>query len=370
MTKILQIGNYPPPLCGWAIQTKMLVEEIRRRGHVCEVLKINEGRKVKSYEYVDVQNGFDYVFKLIRFAWRGYRFQVHVNGWSKPGYVLALLAAIVGRIAGRPAALAWRGGLQQKYFPRTRDWFARRAFRFLFRSAGRISCNSMAVKQAIESYGIPPERVAAIAGFSVQHLKFRPALLTGESETFLEKRCPVFFCYVSFRPEYRLPKLREAMARFREHYAQAGFIWLGFPGKEMAPAREYVNSWPERERESLLLLGNLPHDEFLTLLSRSAGYIRTPACDGVAASVLESLALRTPVVASENHYRPEGVITYHDGDSEDLSRKLVDLMSRYQEMLERTGLEGAENNVALAADWLLGETAVENPPSRCLVHAG
>src|SRR5215472_8171515 len=26
--KILQIGNYPPPYCGWAIQTKLLVEEI------------------------------------------------------------------------------------------------------------------------------------------------------------------------------------------------------------------------------------------------------------------------------------------------------------------------------------------------------
>src|SRR2546429_3427271 len=81
--RILQIGNYPPPACGWAMQTKLLVEELRRRGHVCQVLNINESRKKKSSEYVDVQNGFDYVYKLVRFAGKGYQFQVHVNGQSK-----------------------------------------------------------------------------------------------------------------------------------------------------------------------------------------------------------------------------------------------------------------------------------------------
>jgi hypothetical protein len=35
--KILQIGNYPPPMCGWAIQLKLVTEELRRRGDVCDV---------------------------------------------------------------------------------------------------------------------------------------------------------------------------------------------------------------------------------------------------------------------------------------------------------------------------------------------
>src|SRR5262249_49427068 len=88
--KILQIGNYPPPVCGWAIQTKLLVQEIRRRGNSCEVLNLNEGHTRKSTEYVDVQNALDYLLKLIRFAERGYRFQMHVNGQSRTGYALAL----------------------------------------------------------------------------------------------------------------------------------------------------------------------------------------------------------------------------------------------------------------------------------------
>src|SRR5260370_382976 len=154
--KILQVGNYPPPVCGWAMQTKLLVEEIRRRGNVCDVLNLNESHAKKSSEYVDVQNGFDYLYKLMRFASKGYRFQVHVNGQSKTGYILAFLAALVGRIVGRPVALSWRGGLQQRYFPRSEECCLGRDYRFLFRLLAQISCKKLRVQQAIWRYGLEP----------------------------------------------------------------------------------------------------------------------------------------------------------------------------------------------------------------------
>jgi glycosyltransferase involved in cell wall biosynthesis len=356
--KILEIGNYPPPACGWAVQTKLLVEEIRRRGHVCQVLNINESRKRKTSEYVDVQNGFDYIYKLIRFAWRGYRFQMHVNGQSKTGYVLALLAALVGRLSGRPIALSWQGGLQQTYFPRPQGTFLRKVYRVLFLQCAKIACNDTKIKQAIESYGIEPDRVSAIPAFSRQNLQFKRVPLDPQVELFLASHRPVFFCYVSFRPEYRLEMLRETMKKFRQHYAKAGFIWLGFPSKELPLALKFVAEWPAKERQSLLLLGNLNHDAFSTLLEQCFAYIRTPACDGVAASVLESLALGVPVVASENRNRPPQVTTYRENDADDLCEKLVFVTEHYQQVKERTQLGGAEDNIARTADWLLEESSL------------
>jgi len=351
--KILQIGNYPPPVCGWAMQTKGLIEEIRRRGNVCQVLNLNENRRKRSSEYIDVQNGFDYVCKVVRFALSGFRFQVHVNGQSGPGYVLALIAAIAGRLAGQPVALSWRGGLQQKYFPR-REGCVYWAFQLLFRLAGQISCNNEAVKQAIEQHGIAAERIAVIPGFSRQNLVFQRTPLAGETEAFLELHHPVFFCYVSFRPEYRLPALRQAMLQFRQQHPGAGFIWLGFPSKELPAANDFVAAWPASERQSLLLLGNLTHDEFLTLLSRCFAYIRTPACDGVAASVLESLVLGIPVIASENGHRPSNVTTYREGDSADLCTKLITLVEGYDQLKRDAQLQAREDNIARTVDWLLG----------------
>jgi hypothetical protein len=102
-----------------------------------------------------------------------------------------------------------------------------------------------------------------------------------------------------------------------------------------------------------LLLGNLPHDDFLTLLSQCSAYLRTPACDGVSSSVLESLALEIPVVASENGRRPSGVLTYVEDDPADLCDKLEHLITNYADIKRHTHLHSPANNTARMADWIL-----------------
>jgi len=368
--KILQIGNYPPPFCGWAVQTKLLVEEIRNRGHICHVLNLNESRKKKSSEYVDVQNAFDYLQKVIRFAAKGYHFQVHVNGQSRPGYVLALVASLVGWLARKPVTLSWRGGLQQKFFPRPAERGSRWAYRLLFGLAGQITCNSPAVKRAIELYGIDPARVVAIPAFSARHLNFRKAPLSLPVESFLKAHQPVFFCYVSFRPEYKLPVLREAMSQFRQRHPHAGFIWVGFPDKELPAVKTYVDSWPAGEQKGLLVLGNLTHDEFLTLLGRCSAYIRTPACDGVSASVLESLALGVPVLASENGHRPAGVMTYREGDAADLCAGISTVIQGRARATSKPQHQDTDDNIGRTADCLLAHAwGHSHVPEKSLVHA-
>ena len=352
--RVLQIGNYPPPMCGWAIQLKLVTEELRRRGHTCEVLKINEGRQIKSPEYVDVQGGFDYLKKIWSYAWRGYRLNVHVNGMSKKGYLLALAAALTGRAVNRPAQVTFHGGLSQDYFPRDDRSLARVAFSALFQVAGQIACDSEPIRDAIVHYGIRPEKVQSIATFSPQYLQFSPQNLGEQVENFLQKHSRVFLSYVSFRPEYRLEILREGMRRYREQDPEAGFIWLGFPVNEMPAAEEFVNAWSAEERASLLLLGNLSHDQFLTLLSRSFVYLRTPACDGVAASVLESLALGIPVVASENGRRPAGVVTYSDTSAADMVEKLQFVREHYEDVKAAIEFDMNDDNVGQMADWLVG----------------
>ena len=355
--KILQIGNYPPPMCGWAIQTKLVTQELRKRGHVCDVLKINENRNVKDAAYIDVQGGWDYFLKVLKCALKGYRLNIHVNGMSKKGYLLAFAAVLAGRITLRPALLTFHGGLNQDYFPRTDSVWLRLAFRCLFQLAAGIACDSQEIRLAIIEYGISPDKVAAIATFSAQYVTFQPAALSSEVDSFLGSHHPVFFCYVSFRPEYRLDVLREGMRRYRAHSPEAGFVWLGFPEKEMPMVESFIKDWPLEERQSLLLLGNLTHDQFLTLMTRSFACIRTPGCDGVAASVLEALSLGVPVIASENGRRPEGVITYDEMSADDMCAKLRYLTEHYEEVKSRLHPIHVEDNIAMMADWLCGQAS-------------
>ena len=351
--KILHIGNFPPPLCGWAIHLKLVVDEMRRRGYICEILKINENREVPSPDYVDVQGGFDYFRKLWRYAFRGYRLSMHVNGQSKVGYLLALAAMIVGRIVFRPSYLTFHGGLSQMYFPKRESFKLRNAFWLLFSLAGKITCNSEEIEQEIVKYGIPAAKISAIPAFSSQYLDFAPRSLDGATEEFFRVHDPVICSYVAFRPEYELETMREAMAQFRREHPNAGFIWLGFPDKEMPKAQEFVRSWPAEERASLLLLGNMDHDTFLTYMTRSRIFWRTPTCDGVSASVLESLTLGIPVVASDNGRRPEGVVTHRETDAADMAAKLAYVVEHFDTIKAGLKENKSVDRVGEKVDWLV-----------------
>jgi glycosyltransferase involved in cell wall biosynthesis len=82
--------------------------------------------------------------------------------------------------------------------------------------------------------------------------------------------------------------------------------------------------------DRICLLDDLDHDAFLTMLKRSSLYLRTPITDGVASSVLESLALGVPVVGCENGTRPRGVITYPAEDSEAMAAAVEYVIANHQ----------------------------------------
>jgi hypothetical protein len=99
----------------------------------------------------------------------------------------------------------------------------------------------------------------------------------------------------------------------------------------------------------------LAHDQFLTLLSRSFICLRTPACDGVAASVLESIALGIPVVASENGRRPAGVVTYKDANAADMVAKLSYVTEHYSEVKSALRVESGDDNIGKMAEWVASD---------------
>ncbi len=357
VAKVLEISNYPPPQCGWAMQTKLLAETLRRRGAVCEVMNINESRKIKSPEYLDVQNGIDYLLKVLMLTMRGYRPHTHVNAESPKGYLLALAANLTGRVIGQPAVMTFHGGLPQTYFPRDDSAFLRMAYRLLFMSAHSITCDSIEIEQAIRSYRINGKPITSVPCFSLQNLDFERRPLSAKVEAFLRERHPVFFCFLCFRPEYGLETVLAGMRKFTEQRPRAGFIWLGYPSKEAPPLEAFLDSQPLGRPENLLLAGNMDHDTFMTLLTRCFAYLRPHVRDGVSASVLESLALGVPVVAAENGMRPPGVITYNFDDAADLSEKLVYVVDNYEAIRSTTRSHGINDNIERVVDWLL------HPPS-------
>jgi glycosyltransferase involved in cell wall biosynthesis len=331
--KILEISSYPPPRAGWGGRVAFVKEALIEAGHICEVINIApESRKIPSPEYLTSMNGLDYIWKVFTRSIRGYRVHMHLNGNSPKGFILTLLAEAVNLITFKRPVLTVHAGPCQLYFPKERAPHLIPMFKFIFGVAKKIICNSKAVKEKIVEYGINPDKIVPIQAFSRQYLQFSPVQFNGSLQSFMESKDLLISSYVFFRPEFFIDRMVKGIAELVKKYPNLGLMILGSDdnSKEIRKLVEELDI-----SGFVYFTGDLDHDSFLSLVSGSHIFLRTPIRDGISSSVLEALALNVPVVASENGHRPESVITYDHEDIADMVRVLGKTIENLPEIKRR-----------------------------------
>lgn len=332
---ILQITSYPPPRAGWGVRVQFLKKYLEERGHRCVVLNIGASRAIPSDEYEMVLGGLDYLRKVWRFSRQGLVAHVHVNGASSKGFVLAIAAQVLNLACGRRSFLTFHAGIDQVYFPRPKYPMLWPVFWVLFSIPRAIICNSEEVKARILAYGVKASKVVPIPAFSTQYLDTAGEALPGEMGRFCQRFASVVFSYIKMRPLFHPVPLVEGFARLAENRADAGLVLCGVAGHQepglWETVQQKIDSLGIADR--VLVIDDLSHGAFLQALGRATVYVRTHISDGVCSSVMEALALGVPVVATENHNRPPGVITYPAEDSEALAGTLSDVLARRHEIV-------------------------------------
>ena len=328
--RILEVTSYPPPRAGWGIRVEFLKKRLETEGHLCVVINIGTSRNIPSSEYETVMSGGDFVRKVWRYSRQGYVVHAHANGDALKGLLLALTAEILGLLAGRRCYLTFHAGVIQRFFPRHRGWPYVPLFWMLFIIPRRIICNSDAVAACIAGYGVSRRKIVSIPAFSRQYLEFTPATLPDSAEAFLARYPRVVFTYVRMRPLFFPTTLIDGLAAVMKRHPDVGLMICGMAGHSDEGVRPAFEAAIERHRiaDRLCLLDDLDHDAFLTVLQRSALYLRTPITDGVASSVLEAMALGIPVVACENGTRPPGVLTYPASDADAMAAAVEQVLAR------------------------------------------
>jgi glycosyltransferase involved in cell wall biosynthesis len=295
-----------------------------------------------------VQSGWDYFRKVWKHVWRGYAVHVRVNGESKKGYLLALAALGMARLAGCPGLLTYCGGHRQTFFPAPKWSFRHLAFAVLFRLPTRIYCNSEPVKQALLTTGIDPGRVVPIPHFSSQYVQFTPAALPDSVNTFCASLDGTFFLYICYRKEYMLEFLADIIRQFRAQFPRIGFLLVGTGDRELAPLHQFFRD--QGLEDAVCITGSVTHDVFLSMLTRSLASIRTPLTDGVSSSVMEALALGVPVLASDNGTRPAGTELWRQENPNSLVKLMAEAVQNHLPMLARIPGLALEDNTRKLAD--------------------
>ena len=317
---LVEISSFPPPLGSWSLRIEFIAERWRRLGHRCVLLNVGPSRRLKNPKYLNIGGPVRYFSYVLKEAWAGSVLHTHTNAKGVKGNLLALATQLICLPFGRRCVLTFHAGTKQEYFPRTGRWLDHLMW-LVFHTPRAIICNSPAVKHLIvRDYGVDPDCVHPIPAFCHEYMQVEMGQLSSEVRRFVEQHEPTLVSYVYFFHEEFTPDLVfQAVARLRQEYPRLGLVLMG--------SRQYLENYQAAldgsgAAEHVLLTGNLPRGEFLCMLKTATLYLRTPLGDGVCSSVLESLSLGTPVVASDNGTRPSSCVLYQGGNLDDMVDKV------------------------------------------------
>jgi glycosyltransferase involved in cell wall biosynthesis len=186
---------------------------------------------------------------------------------------------------------------------------------------------------------VPAKRLRLIRPHCVNLADMTPEL-PEPMRSFFATRHPVLLGVGLLEPEYDFARQIDLLGRVRELHPRAGLVIIG-SGSLEAALRAQTASRPWGEH--VLLAGDTRHGDTLRAIREAAALLRTTRYDGDAISVREGLLLGTPVVATDNGMRPEGVRRVPMDQPEALETALLDTLRAAGERQMRPDLAGAEN---------------------------
>ena len=311
--KVVELGPFPPPQGGVETNLVAIRDYLRKTGHECEVINITRYRKEETDGVYYPGNALELIQNLFR---KRYDIvHLHIGG-RIPTRVVALALACASVPWAKSVMTFHSGG-----YPSSEEGKATKAASFTGFVMRRLN-GIIAVNEEIVNFfarlGVKRERIRCILPHAVSHSRVADQL-TEPLKGFFAQHNPVFTAVCGLEPEYDLPLQINAMERVLDRHPKAGLAILG-SGSIETEIRSLIVSKPYST--NLLLCGDVPHDVTLRAVADSHALLRTTLYDGDAISIREAQYLGTPVIATDNGMRPEGLELIPIGDGEALVKAI------------------------------------------------
>ncbi len=315
--RVVLLGPYPPPHGG--VQTNLVAirDLLIARGGECAVINLHRFRTGRGEAVFHPKGAFETLWLLLRL--RPDVIHLHIGGDLTPRLLALSLACcamprskavLTFHSGGYPSSTAGRGA---------RPWTLRG---FVFRRFDRIIAVNPEIAKMFARFGVPRERVRMIAPHTLPAAP-PPNEMPERLREFCDEHDPVLLSVGLLEPEYDLPLQIEALGTIRKQFPDAGLVLIG-AGSLEAELRRRIAAQPWSGH--ILLCGDVPHRGTLAAIAAADALLRTTLYDGDSVSVREALHLGTPVIATDNGMRPQGVRLIPSADSAALCRAVSECL--------------------------------------------
>ena len=321
-TKVVLVGPYPPPYGGLAVQLCQWRQYLQQLGtYECAVLDIGESRTVESPDCIPVTGYFDFLRKINTFCRNGYLVHLLTNGHNLKSWLSSFACAIAGAGYGKRTLHVYGSGDAPNYLERGGAFIRLLAFATM-KLGGRFVVRNEPMKRALIALGADPDKVSILPGF-LGVGSVPSEMVPSRTQEFINTHSPVLGATGNLDPEYGIPLMFAAVEALKSAYPRIGLLIMGLDEE----ARSQIEGG-ERVREQVFLTGPLPHPVILSVMKQLTAFLRPTYFDGDSLSVREALALGVPVVASDTDFRPEGVILFRKGQTNDFADKIRYVLSQ------------------------------------------
>ena len=325
IVKVLLLGPYPPPHGGVQIHLVALREYLRRAGVPTAVIDITRHKKAEGDEIYYPKGALALIALLVRLEYD----VVHLHFGGDLTHRLQALTLVCTILRRRGLVLTFHsGGYPSSHPGRRADKKTMRGF--VLRRLDRIIAVNQALVETFYRYGIDERRVRLIAphafrgGQTVTGAGTKRELPAPLGE-FFGNHQPVLLTVGLLEPEYDLRLQIDMLEALRESHHDAGLVIIG-SGSLDADLRAYIAAKPYSEH--VLLCGDVPHAATLDAIARCDVMLRTTLYDGDSISVREALHMGTPVLATDNGMRPDGVHLFRGDGPRALDLSIRELLAR------------------------------------------
>ena len=284
-------------------------EELLKNGHQCSIIATARSTRITDEPNVYHPRNPLELLKLL--ANLDYDIlHLHVGG-EISRRVLGLIAACAFFGRGKSVFSLHSGG-----YPLSKHGKAARKSSirgFIFRQFKRIIAVNPLIAEVFERYGVDKKKISIIYPFFLQNPDENVEVPT-ELKDFTGRHKPFLLTVCLLEETYDLFMQIDAMKRVLEKFPEAGLMIVG-SGSLEEKLKAAIRS--KDYAKNIFLAGDVEHKITLHLINEADILLRTTLFDGDAIAVREALFLETPVIATDNKMRPEGVhlIPMHNAEA-------------------------------------------------------
>ena len=296
--RILLLGPYPPPQGGIQTHLVALRNYLTQQSIPCDVINLTRHRRADGEGLYYPRTPLHVLRLLFQHPYDVAHF--HIGGHLTPRLLALLLAG--SSIPGKKTLLTFHsGGYPLSPWGSKAHPLTPRAL-ILRRLDGLIGVNQE-IADFYRRCGIASGRIRVISPYAPVSA---PAgkVLPPPLGKFFGAHEPVLLSVGLLESEYDLPQQIRVLEEVRKEFPRAGLVIIGSGSLDQFLTGLILEN---REKEHILLCGDVPHDTTLLVIQNCSALLRTTLYDGDALSVREALQLGTPVIATDNGMRPEGV---------------------------------------------------------------